>query len=56
MLLLDLKVKSKIRWTVDRDENTKFFCAYINSKNMRTWLCRLSINGRWSSGAGEIKA
>lgn len=54
--LLDLKHKSKIRWTIDGDENTKFFHGYINSKNRRSRIYGLSINGRWSSDADEIKA
>ncbi|KAI3791757.1 hypothetical protein L2E82_05620 [Cichorium intybus] len=30
--VLDLKQKAKIRWTIDRDENSKFFHGYVNGK------------------------
>ncbi|KAL7613546.1 hypothetical protein Lser_V15G09274 [Lactuca serriola] len=32
---LDLKQKARIKWSIDGDENSKFFHGYINSKNRR---------------------
>nr|KAJ0191688.1 hypothetical protein LSAT_V11C800406980 [Lactuca sativa] len=52
---LDLKQKARIKWTIDGDENSKFFHGYINSKNRRNLLHGLMINGRWTTGVNEIK-
>ncbi|XP_023771170.1 uncharacterized protein LOC111919827 [Lactuca sativa] len=52
---LDLKQKARIKWTMDGDENSKFFHGYINSKNRTSLLHGLMINGRWTTGVNEIK-
>nr|KAJ0218199.1 hypothetical protein LSAT_V11C300109140 [Lactuca sativa] len=50
-----LKQKAKIKWTVDGDENTKFFHGYINNKNMRNLLHGVMINSHWTTEVNEIK-
>lgn len=56
MSALDLKQKSRIRWTVDGDKNTKFFHGFINCKNRRNRLNGLFINGTRTSDVKEIRA
>ena len=54
--LLDLKQKSRIRWMIDGDENSKFFHGLINCKNRKNRMKGLMINGRWTTSMEEIKA
>lgn len=44
---LDLKQKSKIRWLVDGDENSKFFHGTLKSKSRKNQIHGLQINGNW---------
>lgn len=53
--VLDLKHKARIKWTVDGDENNKFFHGYINCKNRRNLLHGLKINGRLTTEVNAIK-
>ena len=55
MAILDLKQKSRIRWLVDGDENSKFFHGHLNCKNRKNRINGLMINGRWTTEAKEIK-
>lgn len=52
---IDLKQKSRIKWMIDGEENTKFFHGYINNKNRRTRLNGLTVSGQWCIDAGKIK-
>ncbi|KAL7597818.1 hypothetical protein Lser_V15G24868 [Lactuca serriola] len=52
---LDLRQKARIRWTIDGDENSKFFHGVINSKNKRNRIQGLSINGRWTTDVNRNK-
>ncbi|KAI3504993.1 hypothetical protein L1887_26832 [Cichorium endivia] len=52
---LDLKQKARIRWTIDGDENSKFFHGYINNKARKNHINGLNINDRWTTNVAEIK-
>ncbi|KAI3750395.1 hypothetical protein L2E82_21030 [Cichorium intybus] len=51
----DLKQKSRLKWLIDGDENSKFFHGVINNKNRRHRINGLLINGRWTEDVTEIK-
>nr|KAJ0196777.1 hypothetical protein LSAT_V11C700381330 [Lactuca sativa] len=52
---MDLKQKARIKWTIDGDENSKFFHGFINSKNRRNHIHGLTINGCWTTEVNLIK-
>ncbi|XP_023764125.1 uncharacterized protein LOC111912612 [Lactuca sativa] len=52
---MDLKQKARIKWTIDGDENSKFFHGFINRKNRRNHIHGLTINGRWTTEVNLIK-
>lgn len=51
----DLKQKSKIKWAIEGDENSKFFHGMINNKLRRSRINGLSINGTWVTDPFTIK-
>ena len=55
LAVLDLKQKARIRWTIDGDENTRFFHGYVNNKKSKNHIHGLLINGSWSTNVAEIK-
>ncbi|GJS54561.1 hypothetical protein Tco_0627923, partial [Tanacetum coccineum] len=46
---LDLMQKSKIKWAIKGDENTKYFHGIVNSKLSRSRINSLYIDGQWIS-------
>ncbi|XP_071705014.1 uncharacterized protein [Rutidosis leptorrhynchoides] len=42
-----LKQKARLKWTLEGDENTKFFHAIIRRKNTKCNFRGLNINGAW---------
>lgn len=46
LAVLDLKQRERVKWTVEGDENTKFFHGYINNKHMRNTIHGLLVNGK----------
>ena len=56
LALLDIKQKARIRWAMDRDENTRFFHGLVNNRNRKNNLNGLTINGQWCTDAKTIKA
>ncbi|GJX68045.1 hypothetical protein Tco_0303772, partial [Tanacetum coccineum] len=46
---LDLMQKSKIKWAIEGDENTKYFHGIVNSKLSCSRINGLYIDGQWIS-------
>ena len=42
-----MRQKSRIRWDVEGDENSKFFHSYVKRRNNKCSLRGLMINGVW---------
>ncbi|CAH1436949.1 unnamed protein product [Lactuca virosa] len=55
LAILDLKQKSRVKWAMEGDENTKFFHGYINGKSRRNKINGLMVNGRWATSVAEVK-
>lgn len=52
---LDLRQKTRIKWAVDRDENTRFFHGYIYKINRKNLIDGLKISGEWCTDLTSIK-
>lgn len=51
----DLKQKAKLRWTLEGDENSRFFHGVINQKFKNLRIHDQNINGVWISNPDRIK-
>ncbi|KAJ0427872.1 putative RNA-directed DNA polymerase [Helianthus annuus] len=51
----DLKQRSRVRWAIDGDENSKFFHALINKRKATNFIPGLMINGEWCTKPALIK-
>lgn len=56
LAILDLKQKARIKWTIDGDENTRFFEGYVNNKKSKNFIHRLIINGLLNTNVATIKS
>ena len=52
---LDLKQKSRIKWAIDGDENTKVFHGYVNNNKRRNRINEIMINDSWNTNPCDIK-
>ncbi|XP_071689275.1 uncharacterized protein [Rutidosis leptorrhynchoides] len=50
-----LKQKSRIKWALEGDENSKYFHNFIKKRNSKNNLHGLSINGTWIEDPNIIK-
>ncbi|XP_071727068.1 uncharacterized protein [Rutidosis leptorrhynchoides] len=50
-----LKQKARLKWTLEGDENTKFFHAMIRRKNTKCNFRGLNINGAWVEDPTMLK-
>ncbi|GJR46821.1 cytochrome P450 [Tanacetum coccineum] len=46
---LDLMQKAKVKWTIDGDENSKFFHGILNNKFSKSRIHGISLIGSWIS-------
>nr|GEV73495.1 RNA-directed DNA polymerase, eukaryota [Tanacetum cinerariifolium] len=51
-----LRQKSRIKWALERDENTKFFHTLLNKKRRKQNIRGLIWNGVWSNEPEVIKS
>ncbi|GJU68923.1 putative RNA-directed DNA polymerase [Tanacetum coccineum] len=51
----DLKQKSRIRWAVEGDENTRFFHSLLKFNNSKSNIKGININGVWCEDPDPIK-
>lgn len=54
--LADLKQKARIKWTVDGDENSRFFHGYVSNRLRRNHIHGILINGDWVREPEAMKA
>nr|GEX68355.1 copia protein [Tanacetum cinerariifolium] len=47
--------KSKIKWAIQRDENSKFFHGIINKKHSQLAIREVFDNGLWCTDPGKVK-
>ncbi|GKC39337.1 RNA-directed DNA polymerase, eukaryota, partial [Tanacetum coccineum] len=47
--------KSKVRWAIEGDENTKFFCDILNSKRSQLAIRRTHVDGKWIVDPLDVK-
>ena len=50
-----LKQKARCKWTIEGDENTKFFHSVINGRNRRQSIHGVMLNGNWTTNPSLIK-
>ncbi|XP_071688448.1 uncharacterized protein [Rutidosis leptorrhynchoides] len=50
-----IRQKSRTRWTLEGDENTRFFHSEIQNKNNKSNIHGLIVNGVWTKIPHEIK-
>ncbi|GJS90564.1 RNA-directed DNA polymerase, eukaryota [Tanacetum coccineum] len=46
-LSLDMAQKAKIRWSIEGDENSKYFLGIINRKRSQLAICGVLVEGDW---------
>ncbi|GJZ03371.1 RNA-directed DNA polymerase, eukaryota [Tanacetum coccineum] len=51
----DFFQKSKVKWAVEGDENSKFFHGLINKKRSQLAIRGVFIDGQWCTHPGQIK-
>ncbi|GJS83816.1 hypothetical protein Tco_0750357 [Tanacetum coccineum] len=52
---MDLVQKSRVKWEVDGDENSKFFHGLINSRRKSQMVQGIMLNGVWNFDPKDIK-
>nr|GEU94850.1 putative RNA-directed DNA polymerase, eukaryota, reverse transcriptase zinc-binding domain protein [Tanacetum cinerariifolium]GEV47287.1 putative RNA-directed DNA polymerase, eukaryota, reverse transcriptase zinc-binding domain protein [Tanacetum cinerariifolium] len=51
---MDLMQKAKIKWAIERDENSKYFHAIINNKFSRFRINEIYIDGVWVTNPPQV--
>nr|GEX79683.1 RNA-directed DNA polymerase, eukaryota [Tanacetum cinerariifolium] len=51
----DYVQKSKIKWTIEGDENSKFFHGIINKKHSQLSICGVFVGGDWNTHPEVVK-
>ncbi|GJW98630.1 RNA-directed DNA polymerase, eukaryota [Tanacetum coccineum] len=52
---LDLAQKAKIRWSIEGDENSKYFHGIINKKRSQLAICGVLVDGDWIDEPHKVK-
>ncbi|GKE08162.1 hypothetical protein Tco_1411713, partial [Tanacetum coccineum] len=47
--------KSKVKWAIEGDENSKFFHGIINKKRSQLAIRGVFVNGLWCTDPGKVK-
>ncbi|GJZ47587.1 RNA-directed DNA polymerase, eukaryota [Tanacetum coccineum] len=47
--------KSKIKWAIEGDENSKYFHGIINKKRSQLWIHGIFTDGEWKTDPGAVK-
>lgn len=53
-VVLDVKQKARIKWVIDRDENSRYFYGFVNN-NGKNRTNGLMVNGEWCTNPSRIK-
>ncbi|KAJ0491837.1 putative RNA-directed DNA polymerase [Helianthus annuus] len=51
----DLRQRSRIKWAMEGDENSKFFHGVINNRKASNAIHGLNINGNWVTKPAKVK-
>nr|XP_043620102.1 uncharacterized protein LOC122591944 [Erigeron canadensis] len=51
----DIRQRSRCRWAIDGDENTKFFHGLINNRKVSNMIQGLQVGDEWESNPKKIK-
>ncbi|GJV04542.1 RNA-directed DNA polymerase, eukaryota [Tanacetum coccineum] len=54
--VLELSQKAKVRWSIEGDENSKYFYGIINNKRSQLSIRGILIDGDWIFDLKEVKA
>nr|GEU46331.1 putative RNA-directed DNA polymerase, eukaryota, reverse transcriptase zinc-binding domain protein [Tanacetum cinerariifolium] len=54
-LVVDTKLKSKIRWAIEGDENSSFFYGIINKRRSQLAIRGIFVNGVWQTDPITVK-
>ncbi|GJW41622.1 RNA-directed DNA polymerase, eukaryota [Tanacetum coccineum] len=55
-VVLDMSQKAKIRWSIEGDENSKYFHGILNSKRSHLFIRGILHNGDWIEDPIRVKA
>ncbi|GJT49390.1 RNA-directed DNA polymerase, eukaryota [Tanacetum coccineum] len=53
---LDMAQKAKIRWSIEGDENSKYFHGILNKKRSQLAIRGVLVDGNWIDGPANVKA
>ena len=54
--MLDLNQKSKIKWCIEGDENSKYFHGVLNRKRRQIAIKGIKVDGVWVEDAKVVES